>query len=392
MGVIRILSIDLENPTAVYQSGQHIKGNLVLTNPKQALRKCQATIALIGKATAKWHESRSIRGDHGERHVEVYHYRGVSVFLNSKKTLGDFANKKIVIPAGGMISLPFDLLIRKDCPGSADAGFEDCSELSYYLEAKVTSEGSLAGMETCIRAVQIIPTFPLPRPRLLQRAIVEKAHEKLYMVWCICGGGCRAIPGSVSLALQLNRRCFVPGEFIDASNSYVFNETGEMQFVFMGLRMYGVLEGRNAHAIVSSKNTRKTTREFIFVNQRLPPSQKVVFSQYQLPPTIPPSFSGSYLTNKVLRWTYTIYLQVGATSSTDDTCGHVCINLPILIAAPSFQAPQVHSVMPTDATPLSDRETENPWIIFWDTEQRSSNSNNRGGPCKQRKKYSCPSL
>jgi hypothetical protein len=110
-----------------------------------------------------------------------------------------------------------------------------------------------------------------------------------------CGASLtREVSGSVSLALNLDRCAYAPGEEVDATGSYAQDDTKQVHWAFMGVRMHVLFEAYvNTFSWATHSKYFQTKHDFILVKEILPPGRRIIFSTHVLPPIMPPSFDGT---------------------------------------------------------------------------------------------------
>lgn len=102
--------------------------------------------------------------------------------------------------------------------------------------------------------------------------------------------------GHVSMALHLDQGAYAPGQAINCSGSWAQNDTTEIQWLFMGLRIHTLMRGKNPNPAVGACETAKT-RDYCFFHQKIQPGEKKLFSTntaWSIPSYMPPSFDGRF--------------------------------------------------------------------------------------------------
>mmetsp|Transcript_4191 Transcript_4191/g.8714 ORF Transcript_4191/g.8714 Transcript_4191/m.8714 type:complete len:822 (-) Transcript_4191:44-2509(-) len=141
--------------------------------------------------------------------------------------------------------------------------------------------------------------------------------------------------GTVSMALHLDQRAYAPGQGVNVTGSCAINDTTEPQWLFMGIRMHAIFQGRGANPAIG-QCTFQRHQDFNFVHEELEPGQSKYFNNatsWVLPPGMPPSFDGrdfmSLSANSlpssttesnstlpipggtILKWTYEFFMWMG---------------------------------------------------------------------------------
>ena len=268
---------------------------------------------------------------------------------NPHKSSNNNKKKYIHVPPGKSFEVPFAFPLKPDAPGSVHEGYlENGCHLQYFVQATIREAGRWGRPQRLKHSVTVQPSGPKIRSNvseLLQPVEISLHQQRLYKHFGAknprtSGSGFLArttsrfffsksfvtndqaddddddaVPGTVSLRLQLDRRAYAPGQHINLTGSYVDNDTTEHQWVFMGVRMHLHLHGLGQDGAIVGQQRHTKHRDYCFVHEQLAPGMRKELHRYPLPITMLPSFDGSGLSPRnqhaSMKWSYELFLWTG---------------------------------------------------------------------------------
>nr|XP_022329069.1 arrestin domain-containing protein 3-like [Crassostrea virginica] len=266
MGKLRCFQIDLDNPQALYWSGQTVSGR-ALVDLESEMKMREIRLEFLGKSRVHWTEQ------HGSgKHRHTRHYSANELYFNNVVTVfgkGLGGGDEHTLPPG-QHHFPFSFMLPPNLPSSFEGGI---GHVRYVVKGTIDRPWRFD--DNCVRAFTVLNALDLNQlPEANHGA--EATDNKT--ICCLC---CKS--GPITGTIKVNRIGYVPGEsvYFEASVQNLSNrECG----ISAELEMATIF-----HATTKSKSTHQRINSI--QHQTLMPGDSDVWGgdRFIIPP-LPPSY------------------------------------------------------------------------------------------------------
>lgn len=230
-------------------------------------------------------------------------------------------DKKITLP-NESVTFPFAFPTRADSPGSAVLPCGDYAYVAYYVYAKVDKK--LWKDPSLKVPIVIVPSRPVPLPRLLLPAEKNVVDEPIYSTKICCFTCGQA--GMITIKLSLNRSAYAPGETVEMHGEVV-NDSSIPVEARVVLKQHIKLQTTGSWDVA---HTGQQKFRLYTIECEAHSTRQLGDLPVQIP-AVPPSFYGSkgmFVRRDPLTYHYTISLE-GASKGGSK----VSSEIPVLISA-----------------------------------------------------------
>ncbi|XP_046549331.1 arrestin domain-containing protein 3-like [Haliotis rubra] len=221
MGKLKLFSISLNNPQAVYYPGQFLEGHVTVElNEEMKMRGIR--LQFYGGAIVRWSETHTS----GKR-TTVRHYSAHETYFNSELVLfGKASGQGGDNPTlhAGSYTYPFRYQLRDGIPSSFEGSF---GRIRYYLNATIDKPWKFD--HTTKRAFTVVNLLDLNSD---PGAAVGSRGENEKTLCCLC---CKS--GPISCKFQIDRCGYVPGESIPIKAEVINHSNRRMKRSYAELFM-----------------------------------------------------------------------------------------------------------------------------------------------------------